>query len=319
MPESLTLEPNTAVIITAKDAEAFCAKAVASALAQRLAREVIFVDDGSSDATLATALSADDGTGRLRTIRFEQNRGPAAGRNAAIDVAASPYICILDADDFLSDGRLERMFERGGEGWDLLADDLTFASGPHESLAFETMLPEGAPLPWDLSLTDFALGNLPLKGRYRREMGFLKPVIRRAFVVEHGIRYDERLRLGEDLLYYAACLVEGAVFRVIEACGYHAIQHPNSLSAQHRTRDIALLHTALGEFETRHRAEGRDVGQLPAYTAAVRRNLALRTALDAKREGGWRGFIGSLRQDPDNAGFVFGKLVMDKLFAPVGR
>src|ERR1700761_9161791 len=114
----------TAVIITAKDAQGTAAKAVASALAQAAVREVVFVDDGSRDATSAAALAADDGSGRLRLIRLAENRGPACGRNLAIAASTAPFLCILDADDFMTPGRLQRLFDLGGDGWDLLADDL---------------------------------------------------------------------------------------------------------------------------------------------------------------------------------------------------
>ena len=315
----MTPIPSVAVIITAKDAAQTCALAVRSALAQRPVTEVIFVDDGSRDGTLEVARSADDGSGRLKPIRLDKNQGPARGRNLAIEAASADYLCILDADDFLGERRIEQMFALGGQGWDLLADELIFASGPDPSTAFERQFDGNYVLPHDLTLSQFAIGNLPRKDRYRRELGFLKPVIRRAFVAQHGIRYDERLRLGEDLLYYAECLLHGAVFRMVETCGYYAVQSPHSLSAQHRAGDIAALLTALEEFEARGARDGLDIGLTPRYTENVRRNLALRCALDRKREGGWRGFATALREHPASARFVVRHLVWAKLQTALGR
>jgi succinoglycan biosynthesis protein ExoU len=310
---------STAIIITAKDAQATAAKAVASALAQPLATEVVFVDDGSRDGTAAAAASVDDGSGRLRLIRLPQNRGPAHGRNVAIEASRAPFLCILDADDFMTDGRLERLFDTGGYEWDLLADDLLFCEGPHETRVCDRLFPPGFALPHALTLSEFGRGNLPSKARPRRELGFLKPLIRREFLDAHRLRYDERLRLGEDLLLYAQCLMRGARFRLIPACGYCAVQYAGSLSGHHRTQDIALLDEALSEFAAEAQARGQPIGDLALYIRSTRNNLALRRALDGRRERGWRGFADAVKAAPGSLPFVLGRIVEDKVGAVAKR
>jgi succinoglycan biosynthesis protein ExoU len=303
---------STAVIITAKDAEGTAAKAVASALAQAVTREVVFVDDGSRDRTASAARAADDGSGRLKLIRLAENWGPAHGRNLAIEASTAPFLCILDADDFLTAGRLERLFDLGGGGWDLLADDLLFCDGPDETRVFDRLLSATFELPHDLTLSEFGLGNLPRRGRPRRELGFLKPVIRRSFLDAHAIRYDERLRLGEDLLVYARCLIKGARFRLVEACGYCAVQYGQSLSAHHATRDVANLYEALLEFAQEAARAGRPIGGLDRYIRSTRDNLALRRALDGRRERGWRGFFEAVTAAPESLPYVLGRIARDK-------
>jgi succinoglycan biosynthesis protein ExoU len=303
---------STAVLITAKDAEGTAAKAVASALAQGVVSEVVFVDDGSRDATSAAARAADDGSGRLQLIRLDKNRGPAHGRNVAIEASTAPFLCILDADDFMMSGRLQRLFDLGGGGWDVLADDLLFCDGPDETRVVDRLLPATFELPHDLTLSAFGLGNLPRRDRPRRELGFLKPVIRRSFLDAHAIRYDERLRLGEDLLVYARCLIEGARFRLVEACGYCAVQYDQSLSARHATGDLANLYEALLEFGQEAARAGRPIGGLRRYIGRTRDNLALRRALDARRERGWRGFLEEARAAPESLPYVLWRIARDK-------
>jgi succinoglycan biosynthesis protein ExoU len=310
---SVTVDRSVAVIITAKDAAAFVAKAVASALAQPEAREVVVVDDGSRDATSAVAASVDDGSGRLKIIRLEQNKGPSHGRNLAIAASSVPFLCILDADDFMTPGRLGRLFDRGGSAWDLLADDLQFCEGPDETKAFDRLLPPGFVTPCELTLPEFALGNLPRRDRPRRELGFLKPLIRRAFVEAHGVRYDERLRLGEDFVYYARCLVAGGRFRLVEACGYCAVQYGESLSGRHRTEDIARFYEAQREVAAEAARRGAPVGELNLCLRATRDNLALRRALDWRRERGWRGFASALGASPASLPYIIGRIARDKL------
>lgn len=58
--------------------------------------EVIVVDDGSTDDT--SAVVAQFG-GNVVYVR-QQNAGPAAARNRGIELASSPWLAFLDADDF---------------------------------------------------------------------------------------------------------------------------------------------------------------------------------------------------------------------------
>lgn len=67
--------------------------------------ELIVVDDGSTDASLAAIERAFEGghhLARTELIAFERNRGKLAALNAAVDVAAGHYVIILDSDDFLA-------------------------------------------------------------------------------------------------------------------------------------------------------------------------------------------------------------------------
>jgi succinoglycan biosynthesis protein ExoU len=304
---------STAVIITAKDAEATIAKAVASSLAQGPVAEVVVVDDGSSDQTSAAAASVDDRSGRLNIIRNPVNKGPSAGRNIGIAASSSPYLCILDADDFMSEGRLERLFDKGGSGWDLLADDMLITAGPTEELVYDKLLLTSFKTPVDLTLPVFVAGNLPRPERHRRELGFLKPLIRRAFLEAHGIRYDERLRLGEDFNLYAECLLAGGRFRVVDACGYYAVERPESLSGHHRTSDIAAWRLSLAELTQRSRKAGRDPGPLAPKANSIRYNLAFRQLLDRKREGDWPGAFAAFLDSPGGAVHIVTEIARAKL------
>lgn len=97
---SATPSPSVAVIIAAHNAAETIGKAVISALAQPQTTEVVVVDDASEDGTSDAAHRAGAGDPRLTIIRNEQNLGPSASRNIAIDASSAPYIAILDGDDF---------------------------------------------------------------------------------------------------------------------------------------------------------------------------------------------------------------------------
>ena len=68
-------------------------RAVESALANPEVRELIVVDDGSS-VSLELALHP-----KMKVIRHDTNRGPAAARNTGARTASCDWIAFLDADD----------------------------------------------------------------------------------------------------------------------------------------------------------------------------------------------------------------------------
>ena len=68
--------------------------------------EVVLVDDGSSDGTLAQLQDWAWGTKHRVTVLTQQNAGAGAARNAGLDVATGEWVSFPDADDVLGPGYL---------------------------------------------------------------------------------------------------------------------------------------------------------------------------------------------------------------------
>ena len=101
------------VIIPTHNREKFISECVQSVLAQTLpAREIIIVDDGSTDATYN--ILRDLGFNSLSTKKtvlryfFQKNRGVSSARNLGIKEARSEYIALLDSDDLWLKSKLDR-------------------------------------------------------------------------------------------------------------------------------------------------------------------------------------------------------------------
>ncbi|MHB2211320.1 glycosyltransferase family 2 protein [Methylobacterium sp. CM6257] len=282
--------PEVCVIIAARNAENTIAAAITSALRQPEVAEVIVVDDASDDRTGVVAEAAGDGSGRLKLLRLARNLGPAAARNRALAVATAPLICILDADDYFLDGRLERLLS-APRSWDLIADDIVMVGG--SGSAAVAALVTGPGRPHRLSLEAFVTGNIGRRGERRRELGFLKPIMRRAFLDGRGLRYDERLRLGEDYALYVEALAAGAVFTVTAPCGYVAVERSNSLSAQHRTDDLAAILAFDDAMLARPALDPRTRAALRAHRDATMRRWQHRRVLDRRRA---QGYAAALRE-----------------------
>jgi len=100
------LKPLVSILMPAYNAQEFIAESIQSALAQTWPRkEIIVVDDGSTDRTAAVA-----GQFESRGVRVvtKENEGAAATRNFALKVCNGDYIQWLDADDLLSTDKIER-------------------------------------------------------------------------------------------------------------------------------------------------------------------------------------------------------------------
>ena len=278
-----SLHPTVCVIIAAKNAEATIGRAVHSALRESRVGEVVVVDDGSDDATAEASLVADDGSGRLRILKLAQNRGPAFARNHAIEQSHAPLIAILDADDFFLRGRFDSMLD--GENWDFVADNIVFIDERSASRA-EPAVPCFEAAPRFLDLPGFIEGNISKRGASRGEIGFLKPVMRRAFLDAHGLRYDEALRLGEDYDLYVRALLKGARYKIVHGCGYGAVVRSDSLSGKHRTEDLKRLYEADRALLASHVMEDEAKTVLRRHERHVRGRHELRHFLDIKAKGG---------------------------------
>jgi len=78
-------------------------------------KELIFIDDGSSDDSLKIADTYKAKIPYLKIIRLETNQGFANALNAGIDVASADFILRTDPDDCISRDFLEIQYNRAKE------------------------------------------------------------------------------------------------------------------------------------------------------------------------------------------------------------
>lgn len=96
--------PTVSVVMPVYNGEQYLIEALDSVFQQSFQSfELIVVDDGSTDATLAILESYGD---RLTVIR-QKNGGHAAARNVALKVAQGNWIAMIDADDLWHATKLE--------------------------------------------------------------------------------------------------------------------------------------------------------------------------------------------------------------------
>lgn len=100
------MKPLVSILIPAYNAQESVADSLRSALAQTWDhKEIIVVDDGSRDRTLALARQFE--SKQIRVVS-QENQGAAAARNKCFSLCQGSYIQWLDADDLLGTDKISR-------------------------------------------------------------------------------------------------------------------------------------------------------------------------------------------------------------------
>jgi succinoglycan biosynthesis protein ExoO len=217
------------VVIPVFNSATTLARAVGSALRQTVASlEVLIVDDGSTDGSLAEASQIAQTDVRVRVVAVRENRGKPHAMNRAIARARGRWIAVLDADDCYADDRLAMLIaaaERNAA--DLVADNQYLYdadAGQTVGTAFAAARPGAA-----LTRKDFIAGSDPFAAF---NYGMLKPVIRTEFIRRSGLRYRENARLSEDFLYLVEFFAAGGQAWLVSQPLYYWTQAFGSLSRQ---------------------------------------------------------------------------------------
>lgn len=185
------------VIIPVYNVEAYLDECLASLEAQDFTDfEAICVNDGSPDGSRAVLARWEARVPWLRIVDKE-NGGVSSARNAGLDCACGDYVCFLDGDDRLAPqalGTIVRALDESG------ADVLSYGG-----VAF----PEGAADQWTsevLTSHDGQWDGFDVQNVFRECQRTLILLALSRRLVEGGLRFDERLALGEDLMMrFSAC------------------------------------------------------------------------------------------------------------------
>lgn len=214
--------PLVSILIPAFNADRWIAQTLRSAVAQKWAnKEIIVVDDGSTDSTLSVAKSFESSGVKVVS---QANRGASAARNKAMLMAQGDYIQWLDSDDLLAFDKISvQMSATDGDArsMTLLSSGFgEFFADPRKSVFRAHSL-------WrDLQPKDFLL-------RKFTENVWMNPaawlVSRR--LTEAAGPWDERLSLDDDGEYFARVVAASQRIKFVPgARSYYRRGHVGSLS-----------------------------------------------------------------------------------------
>ena len=185
------MKPTVSIIMPCFQNGETLARSVQSVQAQTFEGwELIAVDDGSTDGTLARLRALAATEPRMRVLH-QENGGVSAARNAGIDAAQGEWLFFLDADDRLTDDALAFLLGLADDALDVVcgAYEMRFADegGRCERHAcadgdLQTVLES-------LSRGDSALTSMCAR------------LYRASFIREAGMRAPKGVAVGEDVLF----------------------------------------------------------------------------------------------------------------------
>ncbi len=195
------------IVIPVLNGEATIGRALASLGEQSFPDfEALIVDDGSTDGTGAVVRALAEKDGRFRYIALDRNGGVAAARNRAFGLARGQWITLLDADDWYEPERLEKLLQMARElDADAVFDNLRVFDHVSGILTEETRFQKGS-VPELLKPIALFERDTPFS---KYAIGYAQPMVKASFLREKNIRYDERLRLGEDFAFLAEMVLQG--------------------------------------------------------------------------------------------------------------
>ena len=161
----------------------------------------------------------------------------------------------------------------------------------------------------------FVLGNISNPARPRRELGFLKPLMRTAFLRQHKIAYRPQLRLGEDYALTADILGHRARACLVAACGYVANVRADGLSSRHTTQDLKALADIDLDLAKLPGLTTAEIGALHLHRRSVLLKYRHRAMLDAKRAGRGREALHFLTLSPRTLTYILRETLRARLAA----
>ncbi|MCH6161183.1 glycosyltransferase family 2 protein [Streptomyces marispadix] len=176
--------------------------------------EVVYVDDGSSDDTVAILedeLARRGAESTVRIIRIANSGWPGRPRNVGMDAARGEFVHFVDDDDWLAPEALERTYARAREtGADIVIGRMAGHGRRAPRALFEKPLTAA-----DLRTDNALLTSMTVHKLFRR-----------SFLQDHGLRFAEGpVRLEDHMFTLRAYLLTDRVATVHDYTCYHWVRH----------------------------------------------------------------------------------------------
>ena len=249
--EADTNSPKISVIVPVYNGEKYIEACLESVIAQSLdGWEVIFVNDGSTDASERIMKKYADSYNHFIIYVEQENRGLSEARNTGLQYAHGKYIAFLDADDLLPKEALLHLYRKAEEtSADMVAGNVvTFgerkASGDFSQRNRETAFTVSG----ETFLTE-AITNrhyVPMVYNY---------LYRSSFIERHKLRFEPGI-LHEDELWTPIALTIAKRVASIDCTTYLYRQHEASImsasKAERRIASIEVVSERLEELMENH-------------------------------------------------------------------
>lgn len=217
--------PLISVVIPMYNAEKFIAKCLEHLIHQTYQNlEIIIVDDGSRDNSIAVCRQYAQQDSRIRIIT-QENAGPSVASNTGMDAAQGDYVHFHDHDDFVNLDYFERMANAAvATNADILCGEVTQAK--YNFPVFDNIE----------ILT--SLSEKILKTRANKFNPAWRYVYKKAFLDRVGLRFEPLAFGTQDLFFTKPAIVLADTVATVPHARYNVVDTPTALGKRNRRSPI---------------------------------------------------------------------------------
>ena len=231
-------QPLLSIIIPVYNAQKYLQECFESILKQSFCDyEVVIVNDGSVDGSeeICKAFVARDDRFRLFTT---ENCGVSHARNFGMERADGQWIMFLDSDDYLLEESLERMMALADEETQEICANY-FSEHRYEYKGMQ----ENIPAEHVIRMMLDPVNNQLLPEFYHLEcatlLGVWGKLFRKDLIEKYHLRFDERLKLSEDMLFHLHYLSKISYVRLADCPVFYYRQHEASVTRNFKEEHLA--------------------------------------------------------------------------------
>lgn len=236
------------VIIPVYNVEKYLPRCLDSVLAQTYKNlEILCVNDGSTDESLSVLCDYASKDSRIKVFD-KKNGGAASARNYALDKAAGEFVTFIDPDDWIENDMYETIVCK----MEVLSAEIGCCGFCKNWDSKETEMENDQPIENALfGREQFFLYSMK-RFVYRSVGGYLWNKIFRANIVK-DVHFDESLQVGEDVLFFAQCVLKTEKNVYCDRPLYHYYQRTDSLchncNIMARSGSLTTYETLIRMFE----------------------------------------------------------------------
>jgi len=243
--------------------------------------EVILIDDGSKDDTLAIAEEIALQDARVRVL-LQENSGVAAARNLGLEHAKGEWVTFVDSDDLLPADALETLLSGANEETDMVvcAHETFDENGP-----IETVIPQSRWMDKNGEVRKRAICLRLIEGDCVLNI-MCNKLHRRSLIEREHLRLTRGVRMAEDALFNLEAVLCGRKVAYVNRVAYRYRMHAASATQSDRTQEyekhLPWL-AAMGNMLLRR-------GVMESYFGAYMDSIALRLYKDGGVKGVMQAF-----------------------------
>jgi hypothetical protein len=233
---------DVSIVVPVHNCRPYLDRCLTSLLAQAVSKEIIVVDDGSTDGSRELLADYAAKFAEIRVLHQPASGGPGRPRNRGLAHATGRYVFFCDADDHLGPEALWRM--------------VAMAERNGSDIVLGKMIGHGRTVPTSMFRENRDHAPLGESTVYNALTCF--KLFRHEMLTRHHIVFDESLRVGEDMVFsvHAYCHAETISVVADHDC-YHLVSRPDGGSimqepgSRHPLAWLRMVHTPI-ELMTRH-------------------------------------------------------------------